>query len=388
MSTQRSIPFALSFFVLLILADPTPAEAKPLWKHVPEKGFVDDAIAFSDDGARMAFMLSDSATFMEIAILELSSKKIIKRLPMGAVTRVPKALHFVGDSALLLLWSDSQKGDHGADLIWLDGKKKTKQIKGATHLQLVKYEGAKVLAAAYRRDKKSGAYKVRVQIHRLTDLRRTRAKSVAVRADATIKRPALRVLYWGPGMINLVGLKRGKYDKKRDIRLPDVAVWYDVLRGKEVSTFTPQKLIKWNHALEMREKHPHQRRFLHVDRNFKPLYLADERNTLVEIKTPVAWRLYEPKSLVQRESIDGKELIFSMTIDPVNPDAVARKKADKERADLYRVGPGGKALPLGKVFTDKRRFTWVTGKGHFAYLRKLKGFGRGGKSLELHAIGK
>ncbi|MBW2734239.1 MAG: hypothetical protein JRH20_17765 [Deltaproteobacteria bacterium] len=381
----RWLPVIVATLTLLSLTG--QANAKPLWSFSPDKGFVDDPIAFSASGTHMAFILSDSATFMDVAVLELSSQKIIKRLPLGAISHVPQGLHFLDDNTLLWIWSDSQKGNQGAGLIWLDGKKRRKrQIKGATRLQLVAYEGAKVLAAATRQDKKGGGYKMRVQLHRLSDLRRIRAASVTVRADATLKRPALRVLYWGPGFTTLVGLKRGKFDKKRDLRLPDAAVWFDVLRRREITAYTPQKLVSWTQALEMREAHGQQRRFLHVDQNLKPLYLVSERNHPTPLATPVAWRLYEPKSLAQRESWDGKDLFFSMTIDPVNPDAVARKKADKERADIYRVDATGKPVILGKVLTGKRGFTWVVGKNHFAYMRKLKGFARGGKSIEVHAL--
>ena len=72
--------------------------------------------------------------------------------------------------------------------------------------------------------------------------------------------------------------------------------------------------------------------------------------------------------------------------------AVARKKADVERMDLYRIDESSSAatprvIPLGRVVTGKRGFKWVVGKQHFAYLRKLKGFGRGGNALEIYPIG-
>jgi hypothetical protein len=75
-----------------------------------------------------------------------------------------------------------------------------------------------------------------------------------------------------------------------------------------------------------------------------------------------------------------------MTIDPVNPDAVARRKADKERVDIYRIAPGPKAVPIGQVLTEGRRFAWVVGEAHFAYLRKLKGFDRGGNKIEIYTL--
>jgi len=165
----RWFPAIIVTLTLLCIAE--QATAKPLWTFSPDKGFVDDTIAFSANGTHMAFILSDSATFMDVAVLELSSLKIVKRLPLGPISHVPRRLDFLDNNTLLLIWSDSQKGDQGAGLIWLDGKKRRKrQIKGATQLQLVAYEGAKVLAAAYRHDKKDGGYTMRVQLHRLSDL--------------------------------------------------------------------------------------------------------------------------------------------------------------------------------------------------------------------------
>ena len=59
----------------------------------------------------------------------------------------------------------------------------------------------------------------------------------------------------------------------------------------------------------------------------------------------------------------------------------------EERCDLYRLDPDPKATPLGQVFTRKRRFTWVAGKRFFAYLYKLRGFGRGGKEVAIFKVG-
>ena len=73
-----------------------------------------------------------------------------------------------------------------------------------------------------------------------------------------------------------------------------------------------------------------------------------------------------------------------MTVDPVNPDAVRRKKADEERMDLYRLDSGPRATPLGQVPTGKRGFGWQAGRRFFGYLVKHKGFGRGGQELRIY----
>jgi len=121
-----------------------------------------------------------------------------------------------------------------------------------------------------------------------------------------------------------------------------------------------------------------------VTDDLKGLHYVDLDNNLGSVTTPVEWKIYEPKSLEQAESWDGKTLYFSMTVDPVNPDAVRRKKADQERMDLYRLDPGPKATPLGQVLTQKRRFGWEGGRRFFSYLVKLKGFGRGGKEIRVY----
>jgi hypothetical protein len=363
------------------------AFAKPLWSKSPDKGFVDDAMAFSRDGSKFAYIHTDSATFMDVVVLDTQSMKEQKKLSFSAVTRVPQQLTFVGNDKLVLISSDSSTGKVGALLYDLTNSKEIKRIDKLSKVRVVSYQGKQLLAAVSETKDRKGNTRMSVALHDpQKKLRRVKRARITVRSDNTLRTPPLRVMYWEAGNVYLVGMKKGKYDRKRDMRLPDTAVRWDVFARKQRWAKEPKDLVVWNRALAFRNDHAGQRRFMHVGNSLQTLYFCDRGNDLVAIKLPVEWKLYEARSLKQHETWDGKTLYFSMTIDPVNPNAVARKKADIERADIYRLDPGNKPVMLGKVLTNKRRFRWVVGNGKFAYLRKLKGFGRGGKTLEIHSF--
>ena len=367
----------------------TLKKVKPLWTFAPTKGFVDDAIAFDTKGDRVAYIHTDSATFLRIEVVNAQDGKRILEIPVPGVTKVPAALRFSTDgSRLIFLWANAQTGKQGVQIFDLTKKGKAlKKVEGISKITVANGGGQQALSFVEEKMDKKGNTRLSVALHRISDLRRLKRVALKVGADNRIKRPPLRVLYWERGNLNLVGMRKGKYDRKRDVRLPDIAVRWNLLKKKQVWAQEPPDLVIWTRALSFRNAHAGQNRFVHVGEALKTLYLVSHENQLKPVTLPVKWRLYETRSLVQQETWDAKTLYFSMSIDPVNPDAVARKKADKERMDLYRVDATGAIKPLGRIFTLKRRFTWAVGPGHFAYLRKLKGFGRGGKSLEVHAFG-
>jgi hypothetical protein len=383
------------FFATLLATTPALAQRitfkkiKPQWSFTPEKGFVDDAMAFDGPGKRFAYIHSDSATFLDIIVIGVGDWKQQLKISVPGATKVPAALAFSADGTrLVFIWADTRTGKQGLELFDLaKNGKLLKSVKDATKISLVPFRGQQVLSVANEKQDKRGNVRISVTLHRLKDLKRIKRAKMKVGVDTRIKRPPLRVLYWERGHLSLVGMRKGKYDRKRDVRLPDIAVRWGLFERKQLWAQEPKDLVKWNRALSFRNTHSGAHRFVHVGESLKTLFLVDRQNQLTSIKTPVKWRLYETRSLKQRESWDGKTLHFSMTIDPVNPEAVARKKADKERADIYHVDASGKIKSIGRIFTGKRRFGWVVGQGRFAYLRKLKGFGRGGKSVEIHAVG-
>lgn len=372
---------------ILLAAGGAFAAPKPLWRTAPKRGHIDDAMAFDSAGKRFAYIHTDSATFLRLIVIDVHGFSKLQTIEVGGATKVPQQLVFSRDGKrIALVWKDAKTTKLGIALYAVAGGKQLGKLSGASAIAVLAHGGKQRVSFVKRRERR-GNVRLNVALHDMARLKRVKRAHALVRADQMLKGARLRLLYWEPGYVQAIGMRKGRYDAKRDIRLPELAVRYDIVTRKQVWSTRPDQLMSWEKALGMRGELPAQRRFLKVSDDLKKLYYVDRKNRVATVKTPVAWRLYEPKSLVQRLSWSGERLLFSMTIDPVNPDAVKRKKADEERMDLYRLDPGPKVVPLGRVPTGKRRFSWAVGSKHFAYLRKLKGFGRGGKVVELYRIG-
>jgi|GEM_PF-4906797 hypothetical protein len=380
-------PYALALVVCLCLsAGNAYAESKAKWTFTPEKGFVDDAMAF-DSTKRFAYVHTDSAEFLRIELISLDTLKKERSIEIKDANRVPQALHFVADGTrLLFIWMDSYEGKHGVMLFNTENGKLLKELKPGAPFRLIARDGKEVLLRAHEKADNKGGTKVTVSTYNPKTLRAGKVAKLTIAAGVSKSKPPLRLLYWGPGHLTMVGLQKGKYDRKKDMRLPDRALRYNLLSRKQEWALAPQDLVAWTRALNMRTNHPEQHRFLHVSDDRKTLHLVDAANTVSNLQTTGKWSLYEPKSLRQLEAATSSELYFSLTVDPVNAEAVARKKADIERMDLYVIDGSGKTKRLGQVKTNNRRFSWSVGANHFSYLEKLKGFGRGGKSVSLFPV--
>ena len=166
---------------------------------------------------------------------------------------------------------------------------------------------------------------------------------------------------------------------------------YNLLLKKETWAEAPKDLPAWELAMKMRPNHEGQLRYLEVSGDLKKLYYVDEKNGLAELQGKVPWAVYDHESLKQWEAWDRQTLYFSFTVDPVNPAAVARKKEDTERVDIYSIDRSGAVKLVGRADTGRKKgrasvtkFGWSMGGAYFSYLKKLKGFARGGKTLLIY----
>jgi hypothetical protein len=381
---------AAAVLTVALLCSSAASAATKIGRIKVDKGFIDDPIALDANDGRLAYVHTDSSQFLNIVVVKVEAGlKKETEIKVDDSTIVPKRLVFTdGGKKLLFIWMDGYKGTNGAILYNLSDGKALKKVGPATFAEVAELKGEQVLTLTDSKTDAKGTTTFTVAAYRAADLKAAGSGKVVVGADQMLRQPALRLLYWEPGHLSLMGMMKGKYDKKRDLRLPERAVRYGVIQRKELWGQEPKDVLIWTQATNMRPNHAGQLRFLQVSDDYKTLYVVDQANELSSVKTPVKWSLYEAKSLEQSESWDGKNIFFSLTIDPVNPDAVKRKKADPERLDIYRLDPGPKATAIGEVLTSKRKFSWTVGSTCFTYLRKLKGFARGGDELEVHRIGK
>jgi len=97
----------------------------------------------------------------------------------------------------------------------------------------------------------------------------------------------------------------------------------------------------------------------------------------------IPFRLYDPKSLLVEEGPAPNRLTFGLAVDPLNPDAVKRRKAELPMLDLYAADASKGTVTLrGRVFTP-RPVTYRTRGDTLAVLKRFKSFARGGDELQV-----
>jgi hypothetical protein len=197
---------------------------------------------------------------------------------------------------------------------------------------------------------------------------------------------AYKPLFFLGGYAELVAQKEGDYDKTHDIRKPDMAARVDVFSGKLLAEHEITDVIAWAQLLQIRKKHENERDFLRYTEDLHALQLVDAADRISPVETPRPLAKYDPPTLAYQPEASGA-LLFSLTIDPVNADAVRAQKADKDWLDFYRLDVATRALtPLVRLDGEKRASTWHAGGGRVGLLRKHKGFGRGGADLEIYDV--
>jgi hypothetical protein len=205
--------------------------------------------------------------------------------------------------------------------------------------------------------------------------------------DEFIKSLDLTLLYWKNGYTQLVGKKKGEYDKLKDQRMNDGEGIYDLVGNQLLRNILIQDVIEYTKLAALRAQHHNQALFVHVTEDLKGVELVTSDDKRVPVKLAEAFHMYDSTSLQSEIGRDGI-VYFTLTIDPVNPEAVNRKKQDPEVIDLYRLDPtgDGKATRLARLPKGDRRFGWHHSGGTWVVLRKHKGFGRGGGELEVYSL--
>jgi hypothetical protein len=159
-----------------------------------------------------------------------------------------------------------------------------------------------------------------------------------------------------------------------------------VAEGKVLTTTPIGDLVAYSKLLKLRQASPNRATYAMVGEDGRGVDVLLPDNRIVRAETTLGFDHYDPKSLQQQLGRDGK-LYFSLTIDPVNPAAVAAKKADPVHIDLYAFDPAtAKTQRLARLPQNEREFTWSIASGRWAVLRKHKGYGRGGPDLELYDL--
>ena len=341
-------------------------------------GFVDDPYALRSDGKAIAYIATDGATTATLHVAELGNSDIkVAGAPIDA-----SAVHWLSPTRLLVV--SGPAGNAIAQLFTAAGPQKQKL--GPFGQLAVATVDNKPLIVTYTRTEKHGVDHAIVAYSPET-LRPIKRHTWHEDAEGQIKLPpsTVKPLWWSNGFTELAALRAGEYDKARDIRRPDRYARIDTLSGKVIGESEVQDVLGFTQISMLRRDAPNQAVIARYSDDHKKLLLVDGLAQYVVTLQRDLWK-YDPQTL-QWQTIDDRKVVLSLTVDPVNPDAVSRKKADVDELDLYEVDRQSHvARRLLTINGEGRRSTWQVAGGRLVLLRKGKGFDRGGVALEIYNL--
>jgi hypothetical protein len=381
---------AMALAASAVHADPRPVLPSTVGlteviRFNPSSGFVDDAIG--TDGQRIAYAVSDAADKAELHVVKLATQEDTV-IDVANVTAHPTAVELVGDRVLVI--GEGSDARQVAALVAPGAAGKPARIVyrlgPATDIAVITRDG-KTRVALHRAVPSKTTTRHEVELVAI-DSGRTLSSGHALELDANNvdKQIDFHVNHWGDGMTRAFGLKGGAWDPKENQRTPDVEATYDLVARR----FTDMQPIK-----DLFEQHKRFQTLADAggkldfvrftwDNTAVQRWRAGRPESL-ELDQPVM--SYDPKSLQGVVEPDGTAW-FALQIDPVNPDAVARQKADPEYLDIFHVAADDKARRQGRVLATGKHFRFGRiDHDQVWLLERSPASDRGGKSLAVYRVG-
>ena len=377
-------------FVPVVMAQPK-SELPPLLGAHPvlvataTSGFIDDVV--SGEGERVAYVVSDGTTKAALHLATAGSKDE-RIVDISAVTLQPTALHLVGERLFVV---GLENGKHVAGLIELTDRDKRRRagtvvykLGPADHITLIARDGKQRVAVHRQTEMPGEATRHNVELVALETGRRLRAgKPLTLDSSNQDKKLELRVNHWSDGWTRAHGIKAGTWDRKEDQRAPDSEATLDLVTGK-LTTAPIGDLFEQKRRFAALADAGGELDFVRLAPDGSAIQLWHKgKNRVVELDQPLA--NYDPKSLQGVVNGDGSGWL-AFKVDPVNPAAVARKKADPEYLDIFRFGADGKATRRARVFAKGARYRFGVIGERFWLIERNAGFERGGKSITLYQL--
>lgn len=397
--------------VIGLLGTEVGAQPQPTAVLRPARGFVDDGFALSADGRRLYYLATDGASWAELRTAELPPGPAPKPVELApAEPAVPAPLYagrlwVLPGERVLVVDNDRGRGVEGkspAAVVLTPGAGQHPQrTLGSADDVALGEVGERPAVVLYSRAPvgKAGEHKVRALDAQSGKLLGQRAFRSSADGLVQLGGGQATPLAFVDQYLTMLVRQAGEYDRKADVRQPDRLAAVDVLSGRVRDSAPVQNPTALMELVALREPHPGESTFVtHLAGEGRYELLSYGGGATLGARAPLQLPrkvgLYEPATLRYQTHKPGRVFV-SLTVDPVNEAAVARKKADPDTLDLCEVvlkeGQSGQARRLAELPGNKRRSHWVLvptagGGVRLALLRKHKGFSRGGSELEIYDL--
>jgi hypothetical protein len=369
-----------------------PLEPAQTLKPDGGEGYFDEVFGLDDEGKRLAVIRSDGVTFARIEIYDLDATplKLASSFELPNKALVASRIELLPPGRGLVLIAREKPADEAplyAFLFDAAGKPGAKVGPATAFSRPPAERGARGdLLVGF--DRKLGEHGAEATYTILPFTLATLApvgKPRVYHTDATgeLKSPPARLIGFYDGFTRLLGERQGAYDKAADVRKPPRMLVIDALTGKISRETEISDVVGWAVTGQLRRQHLGQAVFVDLNQDGSGVDVIDAMGKKQPADLPVPFRLYDPKSLKVEEISTPDELRFGIAVDPLNPDAIKRKKAGLPMLDLYSADVAHGAVKLrGRVFTP-RPVTFRTRADKLVVLKRFKSFARGGDELQI-----
>jgi hypothetical protein len=372
-----------------------PLEPRATLKPPVGEGYFDEVFGLDDAGSALAVIREDGATFAKLEAYDLT----------GSAPRQTGGFD-LPDKGLVPVRIEVLPGAAGKGHVLIA---RTKPDDNAPVVALLMDAAGKLIAkagpvTAFGRpptggpsagllvgfDRKNGAHGAEATytvtpftLATLAPAGKPRVFHTDAAGDLKHPSPAVRLLGFFDGYTRILAERAGAYDKAADVRDRPRKTVIDALTGKVASESEISDPLGWEVTAQLRRDHPGQSLFVDLNQDGSGVDVIDAMGKKVPAALAVPFRLYDPKSLVVEEGPTPNHVTFSLAIDPLNVDAVKRRKPDLPMLDLYSAdASNGEVTLRGRIFTP-RPVTYRTRADTLVVLKRFKSFARGGDELQI-----
>jgi hypothetical protein len=371
---------------------PKPTEPTQTLKPTEGEGYFDEVFGLDDDGKRLAVLRSDSATFTKLEIYDLATTppKLVSSFDLPNKMLLASRIELLPPGKGVVLIARDRPDDLAplyATLFDEAGKPGAK-IGPATAFERPPADGTARAGLLVAFDRKLGGHGAEATYTVSPFSLATLAPAGKPRSTHTdvaggLKTPQVRVVGFYDGYTRLLGERLGAYDKAADVRKPPRQVVIDALSGKILEETEIADVVGWAVTGQLRRDHPGQALFIDLNQDGSGVDMIDAMGKRLPATLAVPFHFYDPKTLSVEEVAAPNRLTFGIGVDPLNPEALKRKKADLPMLDLYAADLSNGTVKLrGRVFTP-RPVTFRTRADKLVVLKRFKSFARGGDELQI-----
>lgn len=370
---------------------PKPIEPRATLKPPAGEGYFDEVFGLDDRGTTLALIREDNATSGKVEIYDLSATppKQTASFDLPEKHLVPVRIEVLPPGKGLVLIARNKPDDTApVTALLLDATGKVAAKAGpATTFGRPPSEGptAGLLVAFDRKPGGKGAEATYTVTPFTLATLAPAGKPRAFHTDAAgdLKSPPVRLIGFFDGYTRVLAERAGAYDRAADVRDRPRKTVIDALSGKTLSEAEIPDLLGWQVTGQLRREHPGQSLFADLNQDASGVDVIDAMGKKVPVTLAAPFRLYDPKSLSVEEGPAPGRLTLSLAVDPLNPDAVKRRKPDLPMLDLYAADTSkGDITFRGRIFTP-RPVTYRTRADTLVVLKRFKSFARGGDELQV-----